>query len=159
MTERALAEQAERLVWLLPRVFRLIFRHDPGDPATELPAAQLRVCAVLSEGPLAITALARELGTSASAATQLADRLEASGLVARGAEPADRRVKHLALTPHGDDVMRRRRERRVQRAAEVLAQLSPEARAEVLAALARLADAGLAVAAVDGGGNELPTAY
>ena len=95
------------------------------------------MCGVLSEGPLSITVLARELGTSVSAATQLADRLEAGGLVTRVAEIEDRRVKHLMLTPLGDTLMRRRQERRVQQAAEVLAHLGAARREEVLAVLSR----------------------
>ncbi len=143
MRDRELTSQAEQLVHTLPRVFRHIFQHGPGDPAHELPAAQLRVCTVLSDGPLAITALARELGTSVSAATQLADRLEAGGLVARVAEPEDRRVRHLMLTPQGDEVMRLRHQRRARRAAEVLARLDPGQRAQVLATLAMLAEVAL----------------
>ncbi len=159
MSEQDLTTQAEQLVRMLPRVFRQVFRHDPGDPAHELPAAQLRVCSVLLDGPLPITALARELGTSVSAATQLADRLEAGGMVARVAEPEDRRVRHLMLTQRGDEVMRRRLERRIRRAAEVLAYLRPEQRAEVLATLSGLADAALLLAPENAREEDLPAPF
>jgi len=46
--------------------------------------------------------LARKLGVDGATLVTTLDRLVASGLVRRDAEPGDRRVKRIALTPHGD---------------------------------------------------------
>jgi MarR family transcriptional regulator, transcriptional regulator for hemolysin len=46
--------------------------------------------------------LARKLGVDGATLVATLDRLVASGLVRRDAEPGDRRVKRIALTPHGD---------------------------------------------------------
>lgn len=50
-------------------------------------------------GEVAISRLGGALDVKPSSATKLVDRLEAAGLVARGTDPADRRVTTLRLTP------------------------------------------------------------
>ena len=54
--------------------------------------------------PEPMRALADCLQVDPSAITGLVDRLEAKGLVERRADPDDRRVKTLVLTPHGRKV-------------------------------------------------------
>ena len=49
-------------------------------------------------------ALAQAWGTDASAATWVVDRLERKGLAERRAQPGDRRVKLVVLTPRGAQV-------------------------------------------------------
>ena len=149
MQDKKLAEQAAQLEILMPRVMRQLSRLDLQNPTTHLPVAQLRVCAILADGSLTISVLAKELGISVSAATQLADRLESADLVERVAGTGDRRVKELRLTDHGRRLMRSRRQRRVRRAIEMLAQLGPDRRAALLGALQELLHAGRA--APDGG--------
>jgi DNA-binding MarR family transcriptional regulator len=51
--------------------------------------------------PLPLSQLAERLACVKSNVTQLVDRLEADGLVARKPDPADRRTKLAALTPTG----------------------------------------------------------
>lgn len=48
--------------------------------------------------------LARKLGVDGATLVTTLDRLVAGGLVRRDAEPGDRRVKRIALTPHGGAV-------------------------------------------------------
>lgn len=62
--------------------------------------------------PLALSELAAHQNCVRSNITQLVDRLEADGLVARVADPADRRSVHAVLTPEG-------RERQAAGAAEI----------------------------------------
>jgi DNA-binding MarR family transcriptional regulator len=54
--------------------------------------------------PRPMSTLAALLHCDASNVTNIADRLEAAGLVERRAAEHDRRVKTLVLTPHGEDV-------------------------------------------------------
>ncbi len=137
--------EAERFVHLLRVVLRRVFALDPEDPTTDLPVAQLRVCTFLSDAARPLSALAKEFGISASAATQVADRLEVAGLVERVADEDDRRVRNLRLTRRGADAIRRRRERRVQSAQELLSALAPGERQTVLDALSALAEAACSV--------------
>ena len=125
------AEQAQAMISLLPAVMRNLFRLDD-DLATELPLAQLRVCSILQEGPRPMSMLSREMGVSLSAMTQIADRLERSRLVKRVSEDSDRRVRCLQLTPHGEHLMHRRDEERLQSAQAVMEHLPPSARKEML---------------------------
>jgi DNA-binding MarR family transcriptional regulator len=138
MTTRLLAEQAADLTDLLPRLMRAMFTLDDSDPTMELPVAQLRVCTLLDPGPRTISDLAKELNITVSAVTQLADRLEAAGLVERLAGQEDRRTKRLRLTEQGAETLRARRQRRITRVVEVLRTLPAADRAEVLKALATL---------------------
>lgn len=62
---------------------------------------QAKALHCLTTGPRAMGMLADHLHTDASNITGMADRLEARGLIERRPQPDDRRVKQLALTPHG----------------------------------------------------------
>jgi DNA-binding MarR family transcriptional regulator len=53
------------------------------------------------ESPAPMRAMAAALGCDASYVTLLTDRLERAGLVERRPDPADRRVRNLALTETG----------------------------------------------------------
>ena len=56
---------------------------------------------VLAAEPLSLTQLAERHCCGKSNVTQLVDRLKADGLVARVADPADRRTVHATVTPAG----------------------------------------------------------
>jgi DNA-binding MarR family transcriptional regulator len=123
---------AEQLIGLLLSLAREVFVVD--DAAGELPLRQVRVCALLHDEPRSMSWLGRELGVSLSAMTQIADRLERAKLVTRQFEGTDRRVRSLQLTPRGRRIMQRREQVRVQRASELMKQLSPQERKRVLSA-------------------------
>jgi DNA-binding MarR family transcriptional regulator len=101
----------------------------------------------LFEGARSMKELSVELGVSQSAITQIADRLEAAGLVTRGAVGDDRRVKNLELTPRARKLLREREEQRIDRVREILEQLSPPDREVLLESLDRF---GAAAQALDG---------
>ncbi len=118
-------------------IFKIIGRrilvHD--DAASDMPLRQFRVCAALFESPRSMKELSIELGVSQSAITQIADRLEAAGMVTRGAVGEDRRVRSLELTARARKLLREREERRIERVQEILDQLSTADRLVVLEAL------------------------
>lgn len=135
-----LVGQARAIAAHLPALMRHLFTFED-DAAEELPLAQLRVCAILLGGPRPMSALSRELGVSVSAMTQVADRLERSRLVQRVAHGTDRRLRCLQLTERGEKIMRRREAARNQSVLDVLEQLPPPARRNILRALERLLQA------------------
>lgn len=137
MFQPELMHVAESLTGLIPRLARGLSSPEK-DLADELPLAQLRVCGVLSEGPLAMSALSRELGVSLSSLTQIADRLERARLVKRTATEDDRRVRCLQLTARGERMMRKRREARLRHSLAVLEHLSAAERELVLTAMETL---------------------
>jgi DNA-binding MarR family transcriptional regulator len=144
---------AARIDCLMPTLLRRICTLD--GPRIELPMAQLRLCAILHNGPLSMSALSRELGTSVSATTQLADRLEAIGLVERLTEPADRRTRTLRLTAHGSELMETSRHQRLARWKEVLARVSEERRALLVELLEELVAASRATCPEEAGGVDV----
>ena len=76
-----------------------------GWPEHDLTMPQLRALNFLGRGPRRMGDLAAHLGSSVSATTNLIERLETRGLVARTHDTADRRVVHCALTRSGRVLM------------------------------------------------------
>ena len=62
------------------------------------------VIRALSERERTLTELAELLGVSKQAAIKVVDEMEARGFLTRSADPDDRRVKVLRLTPKGEKV-------------------------------------------------------
>lgn len=87
---------------------------------------------------LTLRALAEEEGISPPALSGHVDRLEAAGLLVRVRSGTDRRRVELALTPAGERLLRRVRERRTTWLAERIGVLDPEELATVAAAIAPL---------------------
>ncbi|HEY3412538.1 MAG TPA: MarR family transcriptional regulator [Armatimonadota bacterium] len=140
-----LDEQAGRLEQVLPEIARRLFTLTPEHPASELPVGQIRVCSILQNGPLTLSAVGEILSISSSAMSQIADRLERAGYVARTMEADDRRVRFLGLTPLGEEMMAVRREHRKHRACLALSRLDCKQREALLKSLGILAEAALAV--------------
>jgi|SRR5450756_62622 len=93
-------------------------------------------------GPRRLTVLAAREGVTQPAMTQLITRLEDAGLVRRAADPGDGRVVLVAITDDGRATLASRRARRAEKLAAILAQLSPDHRAALTAALPALAALG-----------------
>jgi DNA-binding MarR family transcriptional regulator len=89
-------------------------------------------------GPSRLTLLAVREGVTQPAMTQLISRLEDSGLVRREADPVDGRVVRVTITEEGRATLARRLAGRAEKLAVILAQLSPEHRAALAAALPSL---------------------
>lgn len=104
---------------------------------------QFRMLVVLSsQQPLKLVALARSLAVNPSTAMRMADRMVAAGLVARTANPADRRETVLRLTGEGrrvvDDVTARRR----AEIADIVARMPLEQRTGLVVGLRAFSAAG-----------------
>lgn len=126
---------AERLESLLPQIMRTLFRPGPEDPIIELPIAQLRLLRVLHNTSLSGTEICSELHISPSAFSQLARRLEESGLITFQVDISDRRIKRYALTEASADFMERRKRARRENALKALSALSPSEQEEVMRSL------------------------
>jgi DNA-binding MarR family transcriptional regulator len=69
---------------------------------SDLTVAQLRVMLVLyTEGPMRMSVIATTISVAVSTATGIVDNLVKKGLVARGADPEDRRLVICSLSPQG----------------------------------------------------------
>ena len=96
---------AGRLRRAMMRLNRQLRRQDP----TELSVAQLSALAtVFNAGPLGVGQLAEAEILPSPAATRLADKLEAAGLISRHINPCDRRGVLLEATSAGAELLARR---------------------------------------------------
>jgi DNA-binding MarR family transcriptional regulator len=93
-------------------------------------------------GPHRLTVLAAREGVTQPAMTQLITRLEDTGLVRREADPGDGRVVLVAITDEGRATLAGRRARRAEKLSVILAELSPDHRGALTAALPALAALG-----------------
>ena len=118
------------------RLFATLRRLAPTQDISLTAASTLR--SLERSGPHRLSDLAGREGVSQPAMTQLVSRLERDGLVARGTDPNDGRVVLVCLADAGREVLRRRREVRTARLAELVAALTPPDRAAIMAALPAL---------------------
>jgi len=96
---------------------------DRADLSASAAFAMNRVC---REGPVRLTALAAKEGVSQPSMTQLIQRLERQGLVARLADPDDGRAALVGITEHGQAVLADRKRIRRERLTTLLETLTPE---------------------------------
>ncbi|MFM6849534.1 MAG: MarR family winged helix-turn-helix transcriptional regulator [Terrabacter sp.] len=101
-------------------------------------ARALRV--VGHHGPTRLGVVAEHLRIAPRSATDVVDRLESRGLVARAPDPADRRAMTVSMTPHGEEVLAQVDAARREGAAEFFGGLTDRERASLAAVLARLDD-------------------
>jgi DNA-binding MarR family transcriptional regulator len=90
-------------------------------------------------GTVSCTSLATALGAAGSTVTRLVDKLEAAGLVERGADVHSRSIVTVALTDAGRAVVTAVLERRHALLSEVLDKLDPEERGQAAQAASRFA--------------------
>ena len=103
----------------------------------DLTLSQLRALFVLAYGDHApaLSELARQIGLSVPAAGRAIDGLVRSGLVSRSEDEVDRRVKRLALTDGGEEMLARIGEARRQGLRQFAERLDDDARAAFAHAL------------------------
>jgi len=138
--EDALVEAA---LPLLPEIGKLLYaavaRH-PGLAGLSLP--QIKALGFLhGQDGGTVGDLAAGLGVSMPSASELADRLVDAGLVARGANPADRRQVLLRTTPAADQCKAELRALRRAQVSAALARLDPAERPAFVRSLAALVEA------------------
>lgn len=105
----------------------------------EVSLSQFRLLLVLHhQGRSTSTQCAQALGVAGSSITRLADRLDASGHLVRGADPDNRSVVTLELTEAGRRVVRKVTDRRRKELSKVLDRLDPAERAACASALQKL---------------------
>jgi DNA-binding MarR family transcriptional regulator len=103
---------------------------------------QFRIMVVIaSSGPSPMGALARRVGSSASALSRAVDRLESGGWVHREPSPSSRRETLIHLSAHGEQLVAHVTDRRRREIAEILEQIKPADRQAVGRAFALFAAA------------------
>jgi len=129
----------------IARLARLLRQQDDGELSPSLGAA---LWTIGKEGPLTLGELAARERVAPPTVTKLVDKLESRGLVERLAGEADRRVRRVAVTKAGRDLLDAIRRRRAVWFTEQLERLRPDdlerlaAAADVLEALTAAPDHG-----------------
>lgn len=101
MPSRSISERIERLVSAAVGITAAALAESEGGSDLTLP--QWRALVLLEQrGPLRVTDLASEMGTSLPSASRLIRRIERRGLVTTERDEADRRATLVRLTPRGD---------------------------------------------------------
>ena len=121
----------------LRMIVRQLFGVD--DSMLDLPLRQFKVCLALHAESRSMSEIGRELNLSPSAVTQVSDRLERRGLIERVFLDEDRRVRKLRLTKKGQQLVRLREQKQLQRIAEVLESLGNDELRKAIAGLEILA--------------------
>ncbi|HEY8597980.1 MAG TPA: MarR family transcriptional regulator [Thermomicrobiales bacterium] len=116
----------DTIVYALPEIVRGIYatRNDLS-PGLRMPQLRALLRVARDEG-LTMGDLARQLGVSFAAATQVVEQLVGLQLVTRERSEADRRVVRLKLTEQAHEQIDEAITRRSRQVREVCAQLSPE---------------------------------
>jgi DNA-binding MarR family transcriptional regulator len=88
---------AQEMPWYISAAvrFQVAVAHQLDLPVTDVHA----LAALLQAGPMGVTRLAEMMGTTASAVTRMADRLERRGYVRRAPDPDDRRRVVVHVVP------------------------------------------------------------
>ncbi|MEV1244713.1 MarR family winged helix-turn-helix transcriptional regulator [Nonomuraea sp. NPDC050022] len=132
-------ELAEQVSAVLRHLVLLLRRTVAGQPVT---SQQYAVLGSLEPGPRRMTELAEEHAVQLPTMSVQINRLEEAGLVARGADPADARVRTVELTDEGRVRLRAVRQARIAHLSRELAALSDDERAALAVALPTLAKLG-----------------
>lgn len=105
--------------------------------------AQVRALMIVaSRGAISLSALAAGAGIHLTRASRMCDRLVAAGLINRVDDPANRRQLTLTLTPRGERVVRKVRERRRALIEPILGGMTKQRAADLVSALRDFAVAG-----------------
>ena len=115
------AELAETLYALLSAMLR----HRPREMSM---TSSSTLAALLSDGPMRVTALAARQGVTQPTMTTLVHSLERDGLVVRMPDPADGRAALVRLTDAGENLVRERRRQYAQVAANYVRMLPDDQR-------------------------------
>ncbi len=109
----------------------------------EISLHQFRVLVVLSAAgqPMRSGALAAALGVHPSTFSRTTDRLEAAGWVRREENPESRREVLIELQPQGSRLVENVTRRRRKEISRILADATPEARAQIMAGMLAFAEA------------------
>jgi DNA-binding MarR family transcriptional regulator len=132
--------QLEALNYVFLRVMGQIFLSTSSNATfNEMTGAQKRIMYFLDlKGPQNMSQIARLVGCKVPATTPVVDKLVKSGLVGREANPDDRRVIRIAMTPKGRRVMKQLKAIHEGRLEEILCQLDPARRKKLISAFEQI---------------------
>ncbi len=136
-TDHALIEDVERIERLLRRISHVVYtkgRDILGDFGITSPQFDALLF-LHRDGDMPMGSLCDRMFLACSTVTDLVDRMEKGGFVARERDQADRRVIKVRLLPRGEEMVDKVMAARIRYLSNILKDLGPEDRAKVIAAL------------------------
>ena len=125
MEHAAARAAADSLAEIVPRLARMIANALETDPTVALSLRQYRLLERLSERPHRTSELATTVHVSQPTASGAIAALENRGLVARSADPSDRRATLIALTADGAALLEISRDRVRERLERITRDIEP----------------------------------
>jgi DNA-binding MarR family transcriptional regulator len=133
------AEILDQLGKLLRELTRMTGGADDGPAMTA--TQRISLIEIADAGPLRLNDLAARIGTSAPTASRTVDVLDDLGLVARSADPDDRRAVRIELTPLGRRLVDERKARATAAFEPAVAALGATDRERLVKLLVRMTGA------------------
>jgi len=133
----------ENLFRILPVIHKKLLRMDLGGATGNLSRLHLAIMGALVRENLPISEIARVLVMPKSQMTHLVDQLVSLGIVIRLPDAMDRRIINIALTNHGEAMLKECRKLVRQNVSNKLSSLSLAELAELSTALEKLKEIGL----------------
>lgn len=135
-------EAAESLQNSLQRLLELLTAPtDTEEELWEMPVRQIRgLRMIASQNGLSLGEAARKMAVPLPSASRIVEKLVQRGLIARQADPSDRRALRLSVTPEARKILDRLDTARKKQLAACADRLGPEGLKAVLEGLERLAD-------------------
>jgi MarR family 2-MHQ and catechol resistance regulon transcriptional repressor len=109
----------------------LLYSKDSGLSMSQIGALQL----IHHRGVSGVSGMGSNLGITSAAASQMLERLVHQGLVARSEDPHDRRVKQIALTEKGHQVLQESAQAHLGWLDALASLLTPQEQNQVMMAL------------------------
>ncbi len=138
----SLEEDVERIERLLRRISHVIYtkgRSILGDFGITSPQFDALLF-LHRDGDMPMGSLCDRMSLACSTVTDLVDRMERGGYVARERDQTDRRVIKVRLLPRGEEMVDKVMSARIRYLSNVLQELGPDDRAKVIGALETIYD-------------------
>ena len=132
----ASSEKTEEIHDLLKQWRAVMAASRPRWSAADLTFTQLRaLSAIAKTGPLRVSALAEQFDIGLAAASSLADRMVQRKFISRRADPDDRRIVLLELSPRGKKVLEVLERGSIDHFGKLIARMTPTERAALATTL------------------------
>jgi DNA-binding MarR family transcriptional regulator len=135
--DAALKRDVERIEWLLRRISHVVYtkgREILGDFGITSPQFDALLY-LHRDGDMPMGALCDRMSLACSTVTDLVDRMEKGGFVARERDQSDRRVIKVRLLPRGQEMVAKVMASRIRYLTDILSVLPPAERTKAIADL------------------------
>ncbi|MBI4706939.1 MAG: MarR family transcriptional regulator [Candidatus Omnitrophica bacterium] len=142
MSEVSLLEFADKISLIMPQIMREFSRHQ----ADELHKGKITLPQFLilenlnSQGQQTMTALARYMHVTTAAMTGIIDRVVRDGYVVRTAEPDDRRIIRIKISPKGIKLVEKFNKNQRSMILKIFGKISDKDRRDYLRILMQIRD-------------------